>query len=97
MWQSKHPSNQTQYSNPQLDALAEKIEKEKKPEKIKEYYDKLNEILYEDMPAIWLWQEESLMAYNARFENVKTSTMFSSYLGFYPPMFWTPKSKVKYK
>jgi len=97
MWQSKHPSNQTQYSNPQLDALAEKIEKEKKPEKIKEYYDKLNEILYENMPAIWLWQEESLMAYNARFENVKTSTMFSSYLGFYPPMFWTPKSKVKYK
>lgn len=97
VWQSKHVANYTGYSNPQADALIEKIEKEKNKDKQKEHYDKLNEILYQDMPAIWLWQEESLMAYNARFENVKIGTMFSSYHGFYPPMFWTPKNKVKYK
>lgn len=97
MWVSKNASNATGYSNTQLDDLVTKLEKEKNREKQKEYYDKINEILYQDMPAIWLWQEESLMAYNARFENVKIGTMFSSYQGFYPPMFWTPKSKIKYK
>lgn len=97
MWQSKYPINISGYSNPQADSYIEKILKEKKPEKIKEYYDKLNEVLYEDLPCIWLWQFESLMAYNARFENVKVGTLFSSCLGFYPPMFWTPKNKVKYK
>ncbi len=97
LWQSNNPSNHTRCSNPELDAYADKILKEKKSDKLKEYYDKFNEILYQEMPAIWLWQEESLIAYNARFENVKISTMFSSYGGFYPPMFWTPKNKVKYK
>lgn len=97
IWHSKSASNSTGYNNPQADQLIEKIEKEKNADKQKEYYDKLNEILYEDMPAIWLWQEESLMAYNARFENVKIGTVYSAYFGFYPPMFWTPKNKVKYK
>jgi peptide/nickel transport system substrate-binding protein len=96
-WYSKHVNNHTGYNNAQADTYIEKIEKEKNRDKQKEYYDKLNEILYEDMPAIWLWQEESLMAYNARFENVKIGTMFSAYYGFYPPMFRTPKNKVKYK
>lgn len=97
LWQSNSPSNHTRCSNPELDAYTDKILKEKKSDKLKEYYDKFNEILYQEMPAIWLWQEESLIAYNARFENVKISTMFSAYHGFYPPMFWTPKNKVKYK
>ncbi|MCS7076299.1 MAG: ABC transporter substrate-binding protein [Bacteroidia bacterium] len=98
-WHSKYIGNYnyTGYNNPQVDVLVDKIEKERNRDKQKELYDKLNDILYQDMPAIWLWQEKSLMAYNARFENVKVGSLFSSYYGFYPPMFWTPKNKVKYK
>ena len=75
----------------------EKIAKESSSPKLKEYYDKLNELLHEDTPCIFLWQEESLLAYNARFQHVITSTSYGIYPGYYLPMFWTPKDKVKYK
>lgn len=97
IWKTGVLGNYSRYSNPEVDKLIDKIEKEKDFTKHKEPYDKLNEYLYEDMPCIWLWQEESLLMYSNRFEEVNPTIIWGAYPGYYIPAFWTPKEKVKYK
>lgn len=96
-WKTDFSGNHNQYSNLEVDKLIDKLEKEKDAKKQKEIFDKINEYLYEDMPCLWLWQEESLLMYSSRFEDVNPTVVWGSYPGYYIPMFWTPKEKVKYK
>lgn len=87
-------SNFVGFSNFEADKLIDEIRVELNPEKRKKLYYKLQEIIYEQQPYIFLWQPKERLIIHKRFQN---QVIFDANPGLAPNMFWTPKEYIKHK
>jgi len=82
--------NWATYINPELDKLIEDALKTFDPEKRKQYFWKVQEILSEDLPVIYLFLRDSFIATSKRIQGIKP---YPSPLGFDYNLdwWWIPK------
>lgn len=74
LWHSSNwpsASNFTGYSNPRVDELSELARRELDPEKRKLMVDEIQEIIYEDRPALFLFNPTAKIAIHKRFSNAE--------------------------
>ncbi len=76
--------NRVGFGNAETDQLIEDIRSELDEARRKELYYKLQEILYEEQPAIFLYATKDRMAIHNRFKSVKTSIKTPGYF----PNYW---------
>ena len=68
-WHTEGSSNYTNYSNPELDALLEQGRVTADPAERQAIYDQVQEILAEDVPALWLVYPSEVQALRNRVHN----------------------------
>jgi len=71
-------SNQVGFNNEEADRIMDEIQTEFDPEERKELYLRLQEIIYEEQPVIFLFVNNENIAIHKRFE-VETSPLFPGY------------------
>jgi peptide/nickel transport system substrate-binding protein len=64
-------NNHYGYSNPEMDALLERAKTEVDPETRVQLYHEVQEILWEDVPAGWLYYPEDILAVNQRVQGFR--------------------------
>lgn len=81
--------NFTRYKNAELDALLEQGRRMVDPEKRKPIYDKIQRILYDDVPYCFLYVPKSLPIVQARVQNI---TAAPAGIAYNFTKWWIPKS-----
>lgn len=64
IWKTGEERNYGQFSNPEVDKLFEAGKKEFDPEKRREIYRKIDDILWEDQPYTWLYYRSGFFGFN---------------------------------
>ena len=82
------------FETPESDKLIEQTRTELDEKKRNELYKKFQELLYEEMPCIFLVTGKNKIAIHKRFRGVEVSAI---YPGYRLNTFWTPKELIKYK
>lgn len=82
LWHTKSTQNITGFGNEELDALIEKIDKEKDITEKEKLYSSFNKTWIQEQPAILLWQKEMLIAVREKYKNYKFTMAFDNYVGF---------------
>ena len=82
------------FNTPESDKIIEQIRVELDPKKRNKLYKRFQEILYEEVPCIFLVTGKNRIAIHKRFRGVETSAI---YPGYKVNTFWTPKELIKYK
>jgi peptide/nickel transport system substrate-binding protein len=72
-------SNYSNFSNPKADVLMDSIRTELNEDKRSVMYKRLQEILNEELPMIFLWAPTERIAINKRFENANVSVWRPGY------------------
>ena len=81
------------FNTPESDQIIEAIRRELDEKKRNELYKRFQEILYEEMPCVFLFSVPERIVIHKRFRNVKPSAMRP---GYDVHNFWTPKECIKY-
>jgi peptide/nickel transport system substrate-binding protein len=81
------------YSNPEVDALYEKARRVFDIERRKEMYYRVQEIMADDVPCIFLYYPETLTALHKRFKGIKPAP---AGIGYNFREWWVPKRLQKY-
>ncbi|MCS7027135.1 MAG: ABC transporter substrate-binding protein [Bacteroidia bacterium] len=89
-WHSQGAYNITGFSNTQVDAVIEKIEKSKDITEKEKLFLEFNTIWAKEQPAILLWQKEMLIAVSDKYKSYNFSMAFDNYVGFNPSSFFMP-------
>ena len=85
-------SNFVGFKNAEADKLIEEARKEFDPEKRRQMYYRLQEIIHDEQPYTFLFTNKALVAVSRRFQNVEVYPM-----GLSPLYWWVPKEAQKYK
>jgi peptide/nickel transport system substrate-binding protein len=97
LWHSKKTApreyNFLSYDNAQVDELYEKARRVFDIEKRKEMYYKIQEIMAQDPPCVFLYYPESLSAVHKRFKGIKPAP---AGIGYNFIEWWVPKQFQKY-
>jgi peptide/nickel transport system substrate-binding protein len=97
LWHSKKTApreyNFLSYDNPLVDELFEKARGVFDIEKRKELYYKVQEIMEDDLPCIFLYYPESLSALHKRFKGIKPAP---AGIGYNFHEWWVPEAMQKY-
>lgn len=72
-------SNYYNFSNPEADSLMETLQSELNEEKRSQKYMRLQEILHEEVPVIFLWAPTERIAISKRFDNAYPSVIRPGY------------------
>jgi peptide/nickel transport system substrate-binding protein len=91
-WRDKG-SNYIGFGNEESDRLIELIQQELNENKRNDYYRRFQEILYEEVPCVFLVTSKERIAIHKRFRNARTSALRP---GYQTQAFWVPKELVKY-
>ncbi|OGX26341.1 MAG: peptide-binding protein [Omnitrophica WOR_2 bacterium RIFCSPHIGHO2_02_FULL_45_21] len=82
------------YSNPEVDRLLDEARKTFEQNKRKEAYHRIQEIIYEEQPCVFLYVPDALPIISSRFEGIQPAPIG---IGYNFIQWWVPKSKQKYK
>lgn len=82
------------YKNQEVDLLLIEARRTFDQEKRKEYYRRINEILYEEQPYMFLYIPDSLSVLHSRFQGIKPAPIG---IGYNFIDWWVPKTQQKYK
>ncbi|MDR3112782.1 MAG: peptide-binding protein [Endomicrobium sp.] len=97
LWHSEKTAareyNFLSYSNPEVDELYEKARTVFDIEKRKEMYYRVQEIMADDVPCIFLYYPQNLTALHKRFKGIKPAP---AGIGYNFHEWWTPKRFQKY-
>ncbi|MGA2229083.1 MAG: peptide-binding protein, partial [Syntrophobacteraceae bacterium] len=85
-------SNFVGFKDAEADKLMDEARKEFDPEKRRQMYYRLQEIIHDEQPYTFLFTNKALVAVSRRFRNVEVYPM-----GIAPLYWWVPKDAQKYK
>jgi|GEM_PF-4449487 len=89
-WKTGGPHNYAGYSNPLVDELYDNARRTADRTLQRQYYRRIHELIYQDQPYTFLWQNPTLLAVNSRLRGVRFSPQ--GITGFHPGMrgWWIP-------
>jgi peptide/nickel transport system substrate-binding protein len=97
IWHSsqKNPGqyNFVSYENPEVDKLLELGRKEFNFEKRKKIYQRIHQIIHDDVPYVFLYYPEAMPVVHKRFKNVELT---KAGIGWNFIKWWVPKDQQKY-
>ncbi len=97
LWHSKQTApreyNFMSYNNPKIDELYENARRTFNQEERKKMYFEIQEIMYKDIPCIFLYYPEGMSALHKRFKGIEEAP---AGIGHNFIRWWVPKSRIKY-
>lgn len=79
IWHTEGGYNIIGYSNPEVDKLIEELDKISDISEQKKYIDKIQEIIYEDQPYTFIYENMKINGINRRVQNYKMNVLSSFY------------------
>lgn len=79
IWHTEGGYNITYYSNKEVDKLIEEMEKSSEIEEAKKYIDKIQEIIYDEQPYTFIYENMKINGINKRIKNYNMNVLSAYY------------------